>query len=99
MNDLDPTLKRLFRWARAASPRESETVPFGFASRLLALRKPVQALTLLEALQQTPWTIAGVSLAVIVCGSLFLASQLMASSSTAEISSVMNFMTSKLTQQ
>ena len=98
MNELDPILKRLLRWARAAAPTQSETAPFGFASRVVALTKPVEAPTLLETLQQTTWAIAGVSLAVIICGSLVLASQHTDPASTTEISSVMNFMASKLTQ-
>lgn len=98
MKELDPILKRLLRWARAAAPTRPEIAPVGFASRVVARRNPVALPTLCDTLQQTTWAIAGVSLVVIVCGSLVLAHQRSAPVSTAEISSVVNFMASKLTQ-
>jgi hypothetical protein len=98
MNKLDPDLKRLLKWAGAASPSTPESAPFGFSGRVLASTKRTRALTLLEELQQTSWAIAGFALALILCGSLIWASQHSPPEPAGQISSVMNLLASNLTR-
>jgi hypothetical protein len=98
MNELDPDLKRLFKWARAASPSQPEEVPFGFPGRVLASRKPIQGRTLLQELQRTAWGLSWASLALIVCGGLVLISQRPSPPPTGEFSSALGFLASNLAQ-
>lgn len=96
MNQLDPELKRLLKWARAASPPKPEDVPFAFSGRVLASRKPPQALTLFEDLQKTAWGLSCVALALIVCGTLVLVSQRSSPPPAEEFSSALGFLASNL---
>lgn len=96
MNELDPDLKRLIKWCRMTSPSRPEEAPFGFSGRVLTARTPVQALTLLQELQQTAWGLACASLALIICGGLVLVSQPSAPAPAAEISSALNFVANNL---
>lgn len=96
MSELDPELKRLLKWARAASPSQPEQAPFGFSGRVLASTKPVQAPTLLQELQQTAWGLSCASLALIICGGLVLVSLPSAPAPAAEISAVLNSVANNL---
>ena len=98
MNNLDPELKRLLKWASAASPAPPESAPLGFSGRVLASAKRTPALTLLEDLQQTSWAIACGALALIICSGLVWVSQHRPPEPAGQISSVMNLLASNLTR-
>ena len=98
MNELDPDLKRLLKWARRASPSRPEAAPFGFSGRVLAGTREVQAPTLLQELQENAWGLTWVSLALIVCGGLMLASERSAPSTpAAELPPALSFVASSIT--
>lgn len=97
MNELDPDLKRLIRWACAASPSKPEEAPFGFSRRVVACRRQASP-TLLQELQRAAWGLAGASLALIVCGGLVWASQPSAPALAAELSSALNFVVTSFPQ-
>src|ERR1051326_7992679 len=96
MNELDPGLKRLLKWARTVSSSGPETVPFGFSSRVVASIRRTAPLTLLQELQRSAWGLACASMALVLCGAIVLVSQRPSLSTGAEISSVLNFFTSNL---
>ena len=96
MNELDPDLKRLIKWAREASPTKPGEAPFGFARRVLVSRRQFQAPTLLQELQETAWGLTCVSLTLIVCGGLVLASQRSAPAPAPELPSALSFLASHL---
>ena len=96
MNELDPDLKRLLKWARAASPSQSEQAPFGFCTRILAGERPSRIPTLLEELQQTAWGLTCVALATILCGCLVLLSQRSGLVPAAELPSAVSYLASNL---
>jgi len=96
MNKLDPDLKRLLQWARAASPPEPEEAPFGFSARVLAAGRPVQAPTLFPELRRTAWALSFASLALIVYAGLVLISQRSAPPPAAEFSSALSFLASDI---
>jgi hypothetical protein len=98
MNELDPGLKRLLKWSQDASVPEPEQAPFGFSGRVVASKKRAQRTTLLQELQQTAWSIACASLALLICGTLVLLSQRASTAPEAEISSVLNFVANNLLQ-
>lgn len=95
MNKLDPELKRLMAWADRAAPAQTKEAPFGFASRVVALR-PAQPSSLLIALRQIAWTSACVSLAVILGGLVVLARQVHAPEPARGIPSALSFLASNL---
>ncbi len=95
MNQLDPALKRLLKWARAASPAKPDEAPFAFSGRVLASRKPPQALTFVEELQNTAWGLSWVALVLIVCGTIVFVSQ-RSSPPAEEYSSALGFLASNL---
>jgi hypothetical protein len=73
MNSLDPELKRLLRWARPAeSDPTPPTVPWGFHTRLAA-RRPLPGSASTNPAPGIPWSVVGLSYAVIVVGCLWLA--------------------------
>ncbi len=74
MNPLDPTLKRLMRWARPAEQEPPTPAPYGFAARVVTLalrRDPSPEMPAFGI----PWVVVGVSLTVILWGGLWLARQ------------------------
>ena len=96
MNELDPDLKRLFKWTREASPSSPEEAPFGFCGRVLASRKKFQIPTLFQELQRTALALSWASLALIVCGGIVLVSQLSSLPATEGLSSALSFLASNL---
>jgi len=94
MNELDPDLKRLLKWAREASPTRPEEAPFGFCGRVLASRKSFQAPSLLQELQRSAWTLSWASLALIICGGLVLITQFSSLPATGGLSSALSFLAS-----
>jgi hypothetical protein len=98
MNELDPQLKRLIKWSREALPSKSEETPFGFAGRVLASRRAVQAPTLFQELQRAAWGVSWASLALIICGGLALAIQRSELPPAGEFSSALGFLASNLPQ-
>jgi hypothetical protein len=96
MNELDPDLKRLLKWARAASPWKSEQVPFGFLGRVLACGKEAPVSTLFQQLHRTAWGLSCVALGLILCGALVLISQRSSPASTEEFSLALSFLASNL---
>jgi hypothetical protein len=96
MNQLDPELKRLFKWAREAPPSEPEAAPFGFSGRVLASRKAVHGFTLVEGLQRMAWGLSCMALGLIICGALVFISQRSSPPSTEEFSSALSFLASTL---
>jgi hypothetical protein len=94
MNELDPALKRLLKWAREASSAQSEEAPFGFSGRVLASRKPVQILTFFHDLQRSAWGLSFVALGLILCGALVWISQRSSPPPTEEVSSALSFLAS-----
>jgi hypothetical protein len=96
MNQLDPHLKRLFTWTHRGSPAQPEAAPFGFAGRVVALRKTVKNGSLLFELKQLAWTSACVSLAVIICGAALLISQGHAPEPVTGLPTALSFLVSNL---
>ncbi len=96
MNELDLDLKRLLKWARAASQPESGEAPFGFSTRVLAARRPSRVPTLLDDLQQTAWGLTCIALVTIACGCLVLVSQRSGLASAAELPSAVSCLASNL---
>jgi hypothetical protein len=96
MNELDPALKRLLKWARQASPSKPEEAPYGFPGRVLASRRPARASTLFQELQRAAWGLSWAALALIVCGGLVLVSQRSAPPPTQEFSTALSFLASNL---
>jgi hypothetical protein len=97
MNELHPDLKRLLKWAHAASPSRPEEAPFGFSGRVLVSGSPVQAPALFCELQRTAWPLTCLSLALILGGGLLLLSQGASSLPPEEFSSALRFLASNLT--
>jgi hypothetical protein len=99
MNELDPGLKRLLNWSRAAAevPAAKEA-PVGFPGRVVAHARRVESTTLLQELQQTAWGIAYASLALVIAGALVLLSQRASAAPEPEISSALNFVANNLLQ-
>ncbi len=97
MNQLDPDLKRLLKWAKAASPPKSTEAPFGFSGRVWASRTPAQSPTLFQELQSTAWEFSCAALALIVCGAIVLMSQRASAPPTGEFSSALGFLVSNFT--
>jgi hypothetical protein len=91
MSELDPELKRLFKWARTASPSEPEEAPFGFSTRVLAAQRQAQVPSLLEELQQTAWGLACLALVTIACGCLVLLSQRAGPAPAADLPSAVSY--------
>jgi hypothetical protein len=98
MNELNPNLKRLLKWAQAATPSKPEEAPFGFPGRVLAAQRPVQAPTLFQELQRTAWGITCASLALVMGGGLVLLNQRSSPPPEPEISSALNFVANNLLQ-
>jgi hypothetical protein len=96
MNELDPDLRRLLKWVRAASPSKSEQVPFGFFGRVLAAGKEGPVPTLFQELHRTAWGLSCVALGLILCGALVLISQRASPPSTEEFSLALSFLASNL---
>ena len=96
MNRLDPHLKRLFTWAHRDSPAQPEAAPFGFPSRVAALRKSAPNGSLLFELKQLAWTSVCVSLAVIVCATVVLFSQGHAPEPATGLPTALSFLVSNL---
>jgi len=96
MSELDPVLKRLFQWSRAAAPAEPAAAPFGFADRVLTARRSNQAPTLFQELQRAAWGLSWASLVLIVCGGLVLAIQSSTPASTGEFSSALSYLATNL---
>jgi hypothetical protein len=99
MKELDPGLKRLLKWARAASPLESAEAPFGFSGRVLAARKPARPPAFFDELQRAAWGLSCVALALIVCGAIVLVSQRSAGPATDQFSSALSFLASNFPAQ
>ncbi|HYG33774.1 MAG TPA: hypothetical protein VEC99_03260 [Clostridia bacterium] len=97
MSELDPDLKRLLKWSRAASPSRPNEAPYGFCARVLASRRQIHVPTMLQELQHGAWAIASVSLVLIVCGGLVLASQRSAPAPAPELPSALSFLANNLT--
>ena len=98
MSELDPDLKRLLKWARAAVPSELEEAPLGFASRVLAGGKPVAMPGLLHELQRVAWGLSCASLALILCGGLIWVSQRATPPPAGELSAALSFLANHLPQ-
>lgn len=98
MSELHPDLKRLMKWARGASPPSLDEAPFGFPHRVLASRRPAQALTLFDELQRAAWGLACASLALIVCCAVIWESQPSVPAPAANLSSAFNMVASDLAQ-
>jgi hypothetical protein len=98
MNELDPALKRLMRWGRAAAQAQADEAPFGFAGRVLACRQRTQDRTLLFELQQTALGLACASLVVILCGGFVLLRQPSPPPPAAELSTALTFVANHLPQ-
>ncbi len=96
MTELDPVLKRLFQWSRAAAPVKPTAAPFGFAGRVLAARGLKHPPTLFQELQRAAWGLSWASLALIVCGGLVLAIQRSTPASTGEFSSALSYLATNL---
>jgi hypothetical protein len=96
MNELDPELKRLLKWARADAPRKSENAPFGFSGRVLASRRPLQIPALFHELRRTAWGLSFVALGLIVWGASVLVTQRTSPPPTDEFSSALSFLASNL---
>jgi hypothetical protein len=94
MSELDPQLKRLFKWARTGAPSEPEQAPFGFSTRVLAARRQIRVPTLLEELQQAAWGLACVALATIAFGCLVLLSQRAGPAPAADLPSAVSYVAS-----
>src|SRR6516225_7745634 len=94
MSELDPDLKRLFKWVRAASPSEPAEAPFGFSTRVLAASRQTRVPTLLEELQQSAWGLACVALATIACGCLVLLSLRAGPAPAADLPSAVSYVAS-----
>jgi hypothetical protein len=75
MNRLDPDLKRLMTWSRSAPPLP-EKAPFGFVGRVVANNASLQGLPPFLVLQKLLGFSAWISAAVILCGGIFLISQI-----------------------
>ena len=75
MNQLDPELKRLTRWARQPETPSPELPPFGFTVRVAALGR--EELLLAEPAwgHWLRWGAASASLIVVVSGLVFWSSQ------------------------
>lgn len=91
MNRLDPSLKRLLKWARSAEAPPPNEAPFGLPGRVLASIKPAQRVTLFQELQRTGWGIAWGALALLLCGIVVLLSHIASPPPEADISSALNF--------
>jgi len=96
MSQLDPDLKRLLKWARAAMPSKPEEAPFGFCGRVLASPRRPQVPSLLHELQQTAWSLTCVALVMIACGCLVLASQRSVPAPAADLPSALSYLASNL---
>jgi len=96
MNELDPDLKRLLQWARAALPSEPEQAPFRFSTRVLAANRQSRVPTLLQELQRTAWGLTCLALATIACGCLVLVSQRSGPAPAAELPSAVSYLASNL---
>ena len=97
MNQLDPDLKRLLKWASKATPAEPEEAPFGFSGRVLASTRALQVSTLFEQLQRTAWGLSCVALGLIVCGAVVVfLSERSSPPSTEEFSSALSYLASNL---
>ena len=98
MSEFDPELKRLFEWSRLVPPPRGEEVPFGFAGRVVARRRPVSGPTLLLELHQVAWGFTCVSVALIIFGVVVLEKQGSAPQPASEFSSALSFLASNSTQ-
>ena len=98
MNQLDPELKRLLKWAGKASASEPEAAPFGFSGRVLASRRVVRGPTLFEELQRTAWGLSCMALGLILCGALVFISERSSPPLTEEFSSALSFLATDLPQ-
>jgi len=96
MNELDPDLKRLLRWARPSSPTESEEAPFGFSTRAVAAPRPCRRPTMLEDLQRTAWGLTCIALVTIACGCLLLVSKRSELAPAAELPSAVSYLASHM---
>lgn len=98
MNELDPSLKRLFKLSRTELAPEPEQAPFGFAGRVVGGAKLARPITFIEELQQKAWGIVWASFALVVAAALVLLSQRASAAPEPEISSALNFVANNLMQ-
>ncbi len=68
MNQLDPELKRLMRWARQAPEPAPAEMPFGFSSRVLAAMSSSAPMNELASWQSALWRCWWAAATVIVLG-------------------------------
>lgn len=75
MNQLDPELRRLVRWARQAEATPEIPVPFGFATRVAALSRAAAPEAEPRWAHQLRWSVACLSLGVMVFGAVVWAGE------------------------
>ena len=98
MSELDPELKRLFKWSRLTASPQSEEAPLGFGGRVVARRGPASRPTLLLELHQVAWAFMCGSVALIIFGVVVLEKQGSAPQPASEFSSALSFLASNSTQ-
>jgi len=96
MNELNPELKRLLKWAHQARSSSPEEAPFGLSSRLAGSVKPVRRPLLLLEIQEVAWGLSWVAAGLIFCGALLLLQQRSSTPATPELSSALSFLASNL---
>lgn len=96
MNRLKPDLKRLIRWAREADDDPLESPP-GFSGRVVAGWRRARVDAPLSALPGLAFRVAFAAAVVIVCGGLYLFTQVHALKPAADLSSAAQFLARNLT--